>query len=178
METTGFPGVSVVRNLPANASDMVLIPDSGISPEEGNGNPLRHSCLGNPMDRGTWWVTVHGVAMSWTWLSNWHIHTHESHRKVISREGMSAAQVSKGSTWLLCYKQTGGDGEAETGVPVSWPLLLNDAQASQTQKSKSKHSPNLLFLPCSAVQWRTTESTKDWGGNQGSLTTPAPSPHI
>jgi len=66
VETTGFPGVSVVRNLPANASDMVLIPDSGISPEEGNGNPLQHSCLGNPMDRGTWWVTVHGVAMSWT----------------------------------------------------------------------------------------------------------------
>ena len=52
METTGFPGVSVVRNLPANASDMVLIPDSGRSPEEGNGNPFQHSCLGNPMEPG------------------------------------------------------------------------------------------------------------------------------
>ena len=37
---------------------------------EGNGNPLRYSCLGNPMDRGTWWATVHGVAKSQTQLSD------------------------------------------------------------------------------------------------------------
>ena len=36
------------------------------SPGEGNGNPLQHSCLGNPMDRGAWWAIVHGVAKSWT----------------------------------------------------------------------------------------------------------------
>ena len=54
----GFPGGSVVKNLPANAS---LIPGSGRSPGEGNGNPLQYSCLGNPMDRGAWWPTVHGV---------------------------------------------------------------------------------------------------------------------
>ena len=36
--------------------------ESGRSPEEGNGNPLQYSCLGNPMDRGAWWATVHGVA--------------------------------------------------------------------------------------------------------------------
>ena len=39
-------------------------------PVEGNGNPLQYSCLGNPMDRGTWWVTVHGVTKSWTWLGD------------------------------------------------------------------------------------------------------------
>ena len=57
----GFPGGSVVKNLPANAGDMGLIPDLGISPGEGNGNPLQYSCLGNPMDRGAWWATLYVV---------------------------------------------------------------------------------------------------------------------
>ena len=46
-----------------------LIPGSGRSPGEGNGNPLQYSCPENPMDRGAWWVTVHGVAESQTRLS-------------------------------------------------------------------------------------------------------------
>ena len=53
-----------------NAGDPGSIPGSGKSPEEGNGNPLQYSCLGNPMDRGTWWATVHGVAKSRTRLSD------------------------------------------------------------------------------------------------------------
>ena len=57
----GFPGGSVVKNLPVNVGDAGLIPGLGRSPGEGNGNPLQYSCLGNPMDRGTWQVTVHGV---------------------------------------------------------------------------------------------------------------------
>ena len=57
----GFPGGSVVKNPPASAGDEGSIPGSGKSPGEGNGNPLRYSCLGNPMDRGTWWTTVHRV---------------------------------------------------------------------------------------------------------------------
>ena len=56
-----FTGDSVVKNLPANVGDLGLIPGSGRSPEEGNGNPLQYSCLGNPMDRGAWWAIVHGV---------------------------------------------------------------------------------------------------------------------
>ena len=61
----GFSGSSVVRNPPANAGDIRdvgSIPGSGRSPGEGNGNPLQYSCLENPMDRGTWWFTVHRVA--------------------------------------------------------------------------------------------------------------------
>ena len=57
----GFPGGSVVQNLPANAGDADLIPGLGRSPGEGNGNPLQYSCLENSMDRGAWWTTVHGV---------------------------------------------------------------------------------------------------------------------
>ena len=67
----GFPGVIVVKNLPANAGDIRevgLIPVSGRSAAEGNGTPLWHSCLENPMVRGAWQATVHGVIKSWTQL--------------------------------------------------------------------------------------------------------------
>ena len=66
---TGFlGGENLVKNLPANAGDMGLIPMSGPGryPGEGNGNSLQYSCLENPMDRGTWWATVHGVIKSQT----------------------------------------------------------------------------------------------------------------
>ena len=62
----GFPSGSVVKNLPANARDVGLISGLGRSPGEGNGNPLQYSCLENPMDRGAWRATVHGVAKGWT----------------------------------------------------------------------------------------------------------------
>ena len=60
----GFPGGSVVKNLPAIAGDMGLIPGSGRSPGEGNGNPLHYSYLGNPTDRGTWRATFYRVTKS------------------------------------------------------------------------------------------------------------------
>ena len=50
----------MVKNPPANAGDLGLIPGSGRSPGEGNSNPIQYSCLGNPMDRGAWWATIHG----------------------------------------------------------------------------------------------------------------------
>ena len=58
----GFPGGSWVKNPLANAEDAGLIPRLGRSPGEGNGNLLQYSCLGNPMDRGAWQATAHGVA--------------------------------------------------------------------------------------------------------------------
>ena len=54
----------MVNNLSANAGDTEdagLIPGSGRSPGGGNGNPLQYSCQDNPMERGSWWTTVHGV---------------------------------------------------------------------------------------------------------------------
>ena len=62
----GFPGGSVVKNPLANEGNVSSMPESGRSPGEGNGNPLQYSCLGNPMDRGAWRTTVHGVAEGWT----------------------------------------------------------------------------------------------------------------
>ena len=52
----------MVKNLPANVGDASLIPGSGRSPGEGDGNLLQYSCLENPKDRGAWGATVHGVA--------------------------------------------------------------------------------------------------------------------
>ena len=54
----------MVKNLPTNARDLGSIPGSGKSPGEAHGNPLQYSCLGDPMDRGAWRVTVHRVAES------------------------------------------------------------------------------------------------------------------
>ena len=58
----GSPNSSVVKNPTDNAEDVGSIPGSGRSPEEGNGDPLQYAHLGNPMDRGASWATVHGVA--------------------------------------------------------------------------------------------------------------------
>ena len=61
----GSPGGSVIKNPPAKAGDggdTGSIPEQGRSPGEGNDNPLQYSCLGNPMDRGTWQAIVHAIA--------------------------------------------------------------------------------------------------------------------
>ena len=66
-------GFQVVKNPPASTGDtgdMDSIPGSGRSPGGGHGNPLQHSYLENPMGRGAWQATVHGVAKSWTQLSD------------------------------------------------------------------------------------------------------------
>ena len=60
----------MVKASVCNAEDPGSIPGSGRSPGEGNGSPLQYSCLENPMDGGAWWATVHGVAKSWTLLSD------------------------------------------------------------------------------------------------------------
>ena len=63
-----FLAAQSVKNLPAmketicSAGDLASFPGSGRSPGEGNGHPLQYSCLENPMDRGDWQATVHGVA--------------------------------------------------------------------------------------------------------------------
>ena len=58
----GFRGSLVGKGSACSAGDPSLIPGSGRSPAEGNSNPLQYACLENPIDRGTWWAIVHGVA--------------------------------------------------------------------------------------------------------------------
>ena len=68
-QSWGFPGGSVVKNTPASTGATDLIPRLGRSPGERKDNLLQYSCLGNPMDRGDWQVTVYGVTKSQTQLS-------------------------------------------------------------------------------------------------------------
>ena len=73
----GFLGDLVVKNPPANAGDtgdMDSIPGSGRSPAGGNGKPLRHSRLENPIERGAWQATVHGVIKNWHHWATDHVH--------------------------------------------------------------------------------------------------------
>ena len=103
--TLGFPGDSVVKNLLVNEGNMGLIPGLERSPGEGNGNLLQYSCLGNPMDRGAWQATFHGVAKSQTWLSNnnhrfglpsWQSNTHATYATILN------IKLHLWSTNILC----------------------------------------------------------------------------
>ena len=104
--------VLTVKNVPANAGDTRdkgSIPGSERSPGEGHGNPLQHSCLENPMDRGAWRVTIHRGTKSRPWLK-WHMHTRckiwfigkIGHvRKISSFVALVAFQVPSGCMWLV-----------------------------------------------------------------------------
>ena len=87
MESWGLPSGTSGKEPAANAGDTrnaSSITGSGRSPAEGNDDPLQFSCLENPMDRGTWWATVHGIAKSCTHIhSHTHTHTHiQNHRQI------------------------------------------------------------------------------------------------
>ena len=73
-KTLGFPGGSEGKESACKAADLGSIPGWGRTPGEGSSYPLQYSCLENSMDRGALWATVHGVAESRIWLSNWHTH--------------------------------------------------------------------------------------------------------
>ena len=75
-----------------NAGDLGLIPGSGRSPGEGNGNPLQYSCLENPMDGGAWWATVHRVTKSRTRLNDFTLTFQELQREKIMGENLASKQ--------------------------------------------------------------------------------------
>ena len=74
MTLWGFPGDSYGKESACNAGDSDSVPGPGRSPGGGHSNSLQDSCLENPMDRGVWLATVHGVAESQIRLSNCHNH--------------------------------------------------------------------------------------------------------
>ena len=79
LQSKGFSGGTSGKEPACNTGDLRdtgSVPGSGTYPGEGNGNPLQYSCLENPMDRGAWWATVHGVTKSWTWLKWLIAHAH------------------------------------------------------------------------------------------------------
>ena len=95
--------VLLVRNSPANAGDTR---DSGFNtalgrpPGEGNGNPLQHSCLGNPMDRGAWWATDRGVPKNQTRLSTHAIQSWVKIQENVTLSSRSWYWASRILPWL------------------------------------------------------------------------------
>ena len=102
----------MVKNLPAMRETlfhMGSIPGSERSPGEGNGNPLQYSCLGNPMDRGAWGATVHGVArLGCHWAT-----------KPLPLRGFEPRQLG------ILRKVEDPGAEAEAEAPILW---LPDAE--------------------------------------------------
>ena len=107
----GFPGASVIKNPPAKAGDMGLIPGLGIIPGEGNGNLLQYSRLENPKDRGAWRATVHKVSKSFTrhWLDG--------------RESGWTPGVGDGQGGLACCDSWGRK-ESNTTERLIWSDLI------------------------------------------------------
>ena len=89
-----FPGGSAVQNPPANPGDTSVL-GLGRSPGEGNGTLLQCSCLENPMDGGAWWAAVHGVARSWTRLSDFPFtfHFHALEKEMATHSSILAWRI-------------------------------------------------------------------------------------
>ena len=83
----------MVKNPPANAGYSGFIPGSGRYSEEGNGNPLQYPCLGNPMDRGAWRATVHGVTKSQTRLGDFTFHFHALEKEMATHSSVLAWRI-------------------------------------------------------------------------------------
>ena len=104
----GFPSGSMVKNPPASAGYGFIL-GLGRSPGGGHGNLLQYSYLENPMNRGAWWATVHGLAKNRPWLSDWAPpHTHIMLQKVKNSSGTRCQQES----WQLTFPMH------------SWPSFL------------------------------------------------------
>ena len=105
-----FPGSSEDKASTCHAGDQGSIPGLGRSPGEGNGNPLQYSCLENPMDRGAWPATVHGVTKSQTRLSKF---TSLLHFKALT----VWMTINCGKFWKRW--------EYQTTWPVSWETCMH-----------------------------------------------------
>ena len=127
----------LVKNPPGHARDAEdsgSIPRSGRSSGVGNGNPLQSSCLGNPMDRGARWATVHGVAKSHTWLSDW-THTH-------TRNMIMTGILRPAGRWSPKSQQPGFPSAGMMGFAHLFLCPFPSASTwSQTHLKKRDYSP-------------------------------------
>ena len=122
----GFPGGTVVKNVSANTGDTISILGSGRSLGRRNGNPLQHSCLENPMDRGAWQATVHGVSKSQTQLRDF-------------TYGFCGPEISKKLGSKLCL-----DVSREAAIRYRMDLHSSEnLTGNGGSTSEVAHSPNL-----------------------------------
>ena len=144
--TVGFPGGSEVKASASNAGDLGSIPGLRRSPGEGNGNPLRYSCLENPVDGGAWWVTVHGVTKSRTWLSDF----------TFTLRG-----------WSGCYSSLSAQGgRASMGTLEPWPARTPESRVLRGL-SKSALGESWRWSGQESWHWTTESAVTDGAESEG-----------
>ena len=92
-ETFELPWWLSGKESACNAGDTGLVPGSGRSPGEGDGNPLQYSSLENSKNRGTWWTAVHGVPKSWTRLSDFTFTFHALEKEMATHSSVLAWRI-------------------------------------------------------------------------------------
>ena len=158
----------VIKNLPANTGhvrDAGLIPGSGRFPGGGNDNPLQYSCLENPMDRGAWWATVHGVSRSRTRLKR-------LSTQLLRNGHKWGGSAPLGVLWhpLLSQWTWGGSMEAlsldcqhlQATHPPPWRVLI--LSLGWVLKTKWRASPNTSWPSSRKVVW--SSQVPGWGNPQ------------
>ena len=160
----------VLKNVPTNAGETGSILGSGRSPGEGNGNPLQYSCLENPVDRGAWWATVHGVAESQTQLSNY-AHTTDGRMMASCQALLRGCWNGCDSFWeLLVLKPRGFKPSFVDTFPdtILTSELRRPGFKSHSISCKHEVSANLNFLSLSFLTYergKTTPILKDYCQN-------------
>ena len=149
----GLPYGSGNKESARNAGDPSLIPGSGRSPGEGNGNQLQCSCLGNPMDRGAQQAIVYGATKSWTQPSDWHFQDQFLRPgTLVSSQNCTREKLPNTETLSIFT--------IDTGV-LRWPLSeevrmrANTISGLQSWKSLTS-PPHFSVIPtllCQLLQW-------------------------
>ena len=147
----------LVKESTCNAGDTSLIPGSGRSPGEGNGNGLQYSCLENPTDRGAWRATVYEVTKSWTWP-----------KRLSMRAGYRQFQLWLSHVALTTFHPGWGHISALSGL-LSRLLIYSEGELVDVKRMPGKEAklPNM----CAGVLEITTDSCC-----QGFFPQPAHSP--
>ena len=127
-----------------------------LSGGEGNGNPLQYSCLENPMDGGAWWATVHGVAKSRTWLSDFTFtfHFHALEKEMATHSSILAWRIpGMGAWWAAVY------GVAQSQTRLTWLSSSSNLSGSFLGGASGKKKT----LPANAGDIRDTSSIPELG---------------
>ena len=147
-----LPGGSDSKESACHTGDLGSIPGSGRSPRGGHGNPLQCSCLQNPMDKGAWQATVHGVTKSQTWLSDY-AHTANHVRSRILKNSQLGRIFQERN---LNLTQRWGPAHLHMGKSHSWnlhwPLSLSYCHVPGWDNRNQPRTEN----PREASPWSTT----------------------
>ena len=139
--SVGFPHSLVNKSSACNAGDLGLIPGSGRSTGEGNGNPLQYSCLENPMDRGAWRTTVRGVARVGHDLAT----KTTNHQKLVI-----ITHVQEFNQSCLCNEASIKTQTMEFGELVTWWTRGSSGREVGLARAWKSYAPSHA-LPCASL---------------------------